>query len=118
MISEKIRRLRLKNHMTQQQLAQALELSPSTVGMYEQGRREPDLTTMRKLCRVFGVSADDLLCTGCTDEPKEIDRIIDRMKTREGLLFKGAPLSEEDIEKIAEAMRLGAEIALRGSGSR
>ena len=33
--------LRLKSGLTQQQMADALKLSRSTVGMYENGEREP-----------------------------------------------------------------------------
>lgn len=47
--------------LTQLQLARELKISPSTVGMYEQGRRTPDLETLIALSRLFHVSLDYLI---------------------------------------------------------
>ena len=46
---ENLRKAREKCGFTQEQLAYKLNISPSTVGMYEQGRREPDLDTLIKM---------------------------------------------------------------------
>ena len=58
---EIIRSFRTTNNMTQKELADKLSISPSTIGMYEQGRREPDLDTITKLADVFDISIDYLL---------------------------------------------------------
>lgn len=42
MFSDNLKALRYERHITQQQLADALGLSRSTIGMYEKGEREPD----------------------------------------------------------------------------
>ena len=47
--------------LTQLQLARELKISPSAVGMYEQGRRTPDLETLITLSRLFHVSLDYLI---------------------------------------------------------
>lgn len=47
--------------MSQAQLARALQVSPSAVGMYEQGRREPSADTLVELSRIFSVSVDYIL---------------------------------------------------------
>ena len=39
-------------------------MSPSTIGMYEQGRREPSIDNLVSLSREFGVTIDYLV-TGC-----------------------------------------------------
>lgn len=61
MLSKQITYLRKKSEMSQSQLAERLNISPSTVGMYEQGRRVPDLPTIVSISRLFGVSLDYLV---------------------------------------------------------
>lgn len=47
--------------MTQKQLAEELALSPSALGNYVQGTREPDYSTLIKIADYFRVSTDYLL---------------------------------------------------------
>ena len=61
MLSKQIAYLRKKSGMSQSQLAAALNVRPSTIGMYEQGRRVPDLPTLISISRLFGVSLDYLV---------------------------------------------------------
>ena len=61
MLSKRIAHLRKKKGMSQSQLAAALNVRPSTIGMYEQGRRVPDLSTLISISRLFGVSLDYLV---------------------------------------------------------
>ena len=61
MIGSQIARLRQKRGMCQAELAKLLQISASTVGMYEQGRRLPSLNMVVRLSQVFGVTTDNLL---------------------------------------------------------
>lgn len=61
MWGERIAALRVRLGWSQAELARRLHISPSAVGMYEQGRREPSLEVMVSLSQVFGVSLDFLL---------------------------------------------------------
>lgn len=54
-VGEKIKTGRLSRKMTQADLAKALGVSPSAVGMWEQDRREPDFDTLEALADVFNV---------------------------------------------------------------
>lgn len=63
MIGRRIALLRKLQGLSQAQLAYALHISPSTVGMYEQGRREPDLNTVVAMAQLLHTSVD-YLCTG------------------------------------------------------
>lgn len=47
--------------MRQAELAKKLGVSTSTIGMYEQGRREPSGGRLVKLAELFDVTADYLL---------------------------------------------------------
>ncbi len=49
------------HEMTQKQLAAALDLSPSALGNYIQGSREPDYRTLVRIADYFHVSTDFLL---------------------------------------------------------
>lgn len=53
--------LRRSMGMNQLQLAQELHLSPSTIGMYEQGRRTPNIDTLIQMSSLFNVSLDYLV---------------------------------------------------------
>lgn len=61
MLSKQITDLRIKGGMSQSQLAKELSVSPSTIGMYEQGRRIPALDTLISMARLFNVSLDYLV---------------------------------------------------------
>lgn len=69
MIGSQIAQLRQERGMRQAELAKLLQISSSTVGMYEQGRRLPSLSMVVRLSRTFDVSVDYLL-TG--KDPKGI----------------------------------------------
>ena len=63
-LGTRIATLRSQLGMSQAQLARRLNISPSAVGMYEQGRREPSADILVALSRVLGVSLEYLM-TGC-----------------------------------------------------
>ena len=70
MIGQRIAALRKNAQLSQAELAHALGVSPSAVGMYEQGRREPSAAGLVALAEVFGVTTDYLL-TGRPTLPKD-----------------------------------------------
>lgn len=61
MMYRRIIMLRKQACMSQLQLAEALNVSSSTIGMYEQGRRIPGLDILIRMTRLFGVSLDYLV---------------------------------------------------------
>lgn len=61
MIGDKIEELRKSKGMTQEELGEKLATSPSTIGMYEQNRRTPDIYKLTSVAEIFGVSTDYLL---------------------------------------------------------
>lgn len=121
----RLKELRESRNMTQAELGRILKIAPSTIGMYEQGRREPDNETLKRLSTLFNVSTDYLLdnqtskkdslpSLNAKDE-REITRMMDDMKDRlmqeEGLMFDGQPASPESIQSILDAMQIGMEMA-------
>lgn len=61
MLSARITYLRKSKGLSQSQLASELSISASAVGMYEQGRRVPDIDMLVKLADLFDVSLDYLI---------------------------------------------------------
>ena len=52
--------LRMRSGLSQRDLASRLGISPSTVGMYEAGRREPDFEAEEKIADFFNVDLNTL----------------------------------------------------------
>jgi transcriptional regulator with XRE-family HTH domain len=61
MFGMRIALLRASNGWSQAELARRIGASASSVGMYEQGRREPSLDLVVRLANAFGVTTDYLL---------------------------------------------------------
>ena len=60
-LAQNIRYLRKVNQMTQQQLADSLDIKRALVGSYEEGRATPKVLILQRLSALFGFSIDDLL---------------------------------------------------------
>lgn len=61
MLGVRISALRRDAGMSQAELAKRLRVSASTIGMYEQGRREPCAARLVALSEIFSVTTDYLL---------------------------------------------------------
>ena len=75
MINENIRRMRKERNISAKELAEMLGVSEQTIGNYERGDREPNISTMLKLCDVFCVTLDYLV-NGISSNEKEISDIV------------------------------------------
>ncbi len=53
---------RKQNNMTQMQLAEKLGITDRAVSKWENGKTMPDSSIMLELCRLLGISVNDLLC--------------------------------------------------------
>ncbi len=60
-IGQRIRRQRKELGMTQEDLANLLDLSPTFVGLLERGERSMSLQTLAMLCRVLEKSPEWML---------------------------------------------------------
>lgn len=60
-IGENIRRLRQKKGITQEQLAEVLNISNAAVSKWERGGSFPDITMLFPIADYFGVSVDELM---------------------------------------------------------
>ncbi len=61
-LSERIRASRKEKQMSQAELAVLLNTTNDTVSLWELGKRDPSVEDLKKLCEIFNVSSDYLLC--------------------------------------------------------
>lgn len=64
-------KLRSENNLNQRDLATELGVSSGAIGMWETGKRFPDLTMLVKIATFFNVSTDYLLGLTSTPDAKE-----------------------------------------------
>ena len=60
-IGNKLNQLRKLSGMTQEQLAEKIDVSRQTISKWESDSTSPDLESIVKISRIFYVSLDDLL---------------------------------------------------------
>ena len=65
----RIRELRISRKLSQQELADALKMSKSSINMYERGEREPGLDLLEAIADFFNVDMDYLM--GKSDNPQK-----------------------------------------------
>ena len=59
-INEKIRKIRLDNKLTQEEFGDIINVSRSTVALYERGLRKPDINIISDICKHFNISINEL----------------------------------------------------------
>lgn len=60
-LHEKLKRLRMKNSLTQEDLANKLFVTKQAVYKWEKGSNYPDIENLQKICNIFQIKLDDLL---------------------------------------------------------
>lgn len=128
MFGQKVKKLRTSNKMTQSELASKLEISPSAIGMYEQDRREPSFELVMKIANLFNVTVDYLISNdeeevradvlyksskSRNDLSEKMNEFKQELLLQKGLMFKGVPLTDDEIVKVLEAMDIGMQVALK-----
>lgn len=63
---DNLKQIRLSRGMTQKDVYTILSVSPNCYASWEQGRTQPDIESIKKLCCIFDVTADCLI--GFEDE--------------------------------------------------
>lgn len=87
--------LRQERNLSQQELAERMNISKSTVGMYEQGKREPNFETLEMIADFFNVDTDYLI--GRSDKTTKI--ILPETLAAH---FDGSEYTAEELEEIKE----------------
>ena len=76
-LADKITELRKKNGLSQEELAEKLDVSRQSISKWESAQSIPDMNRILKMSEVFGVSTDLLLKDDVeiTDDRKNVDTV-------------------------------------------
>ena len=78
--------LRLRNHLTQLELAEKLNYSDKTISKWERGESSPDISVLVEIADLFGVTLDDLVKSE-TIEQNEVDSTPQQGKHNRRTIF-------------------------------
>ena len=94
--AETLRHLRTERALSQQDLAERMNVARSTVARWETGSRLPDVAMLTRLARCLGVEVDTLLrAAEASDEPPKVMMVDDRKI----ILSGGLPVLEAVMPK-------------------
>ena len=110
-IGENIKRYRLQNGWTQQELGAKIGISKNAIGNYEKGFRSPKKDTMFDLANAFNISIDDLfppIKNDSSSNASQIQSIYDELnppRQVKVLNYAKMQLNEQENE-VSEAIQL------------
>ncbi|MGN1205511.1 MAG: helix-turn-helix domain-containing protein [Eubacterium sp.] len=110
-----LKSLRKSFGLTQDELANKLDVSRSTIGMYENGSREPDYETLEAIADFFNVDTDYLLgrTTKTTvlpehyyldDDAREAAEFLHKNPDYKVLFDASRKVKKEDIEFVKQML--------------
>ena len=73
--SERLKELRIKNDMQQNQLSELVNLKPSAISKYENGSTQPSIDMLIKLADIFNVSLDYIVGKSSIPNPYTTDNV-------------------------------------------
>ena len=112
-----LKKLREEKGLTQSELGKELGISPSTVGMYEQGRRVPDVPILKKMSAFFNVSIDYLLENVNHNVPMKMPKDLNKFLQQSEIIFDGDTynLTDEDRDLVMKSLELAFSAAKRAN---
>ena len=87
MLGDKIKLYRENKKMTQNEVADVLDVSPATISKYESGALEPNIESLKKLAELFEVSVDELIKENVFDISKI--NILEVLREQKNMKLKG-----------------------------
>ena len=96
MFGDNLKALRIREKMTQQELADALQITKRAVSSYELIQREPNFEVIKKIAYYFNASLDYLFDIQL---PESSDTVIDK---KQNIIERINNMSSENISKVSE----------------
>lgn len=121
MFQIELKRQREARGLSQQALSDLLNVSQGAVGLWESGKRKPDLETLIRIAKLFDVSTDSLLGISESSianlqlfaEPKQPDTAQNPLQEEMNAIFSSLP--EEEKEKAMDYIRYLSQIRRKES---
>lgn len=108
---DRLKQLRNEKKLSQQELADKLEINRSTYARYETSATQPDYETLQKLADFFDVSIDYLL--GRTDNPNPINNQEEDTPISIAFSHGGEGLTEDELEHLEQELKRYRELKAR-----
>ena len=100
-LGQRILRLRMESGLTQEALAERLDLHGSYVGLLERGVKTPSLETLCRVADFFNLNLVDLLGEEGDEGGERLDETYAKRIVK---LIQGIP--EKDLDKIYRVLRI------------
>ena len=111
-IGKKIRQLRYKASLTQEQLAERLGLTAQAVSKWENSAAMPDISLLPDLVEIFGISIDELFDLTTEQKIRRIENRMDNEEEVDPLVFQEyEDFLKEQIEKGPDSQRAESVLA-------
>ena len=115
LIADKIKKLRKDNNMTQEDLADKLNVSRQTVSKWETNVGVPDIDNIKAICNLFNISTDELLDYNNELVKKKKQFIIDMSVLLFGIIgfiVFGILLLTNKIDEISSVITINAYVII------
>lgn len=122
MFKDVLKELRTQAEMTQEELANKLDIAKSTVSMYENGNREPNFEQLEAIADIFNVDMNRLIGKEKNDDPDAPyqlvghgltggERLVDTPKHAKisEIRFYLEKLDETQLETVLQFVKFTAE---------
>ena len=93
-LHEKLKMLRQRHYYTQQEIADRLGVTRSTVSNFEIGRRKPEVDVLEKLAAIYGVDLNYF-----ATQPMNANDLIELVERAENI-FNNPAITEEKKDKV------------------
>lgn len=117
LLKDRLKELRKEKEITQEKLANYLNVSRSTIAGYETGKRKPEYETLQKLANYFNVSVDYLLGNSkerssaekikkAISDDGELQEVWEQISQRENLQLLFKQTKDLDDSTIKQIIRI------------
>ena len=119
-LNQRLKKFRLASGLTQQQVADVLNLDRSTYAYYEAGKTTPDIKSVNKLLKIFNITYYELMDEpdptvevsdgGFREKDNEADamRIYELSKAEKQLIINYRMLSVKQQEDLLTSLKSGS----------
>lgn len=113
MFGKKLKMLREKEGLTQEQFAKKFNLLKSSISMYENDVRLPNVELVKEFATFFNVSIDYLLDNETSSNEREIElrekEVLKKTLQKVGFMSGEEDLTDEELEKVMKFVSANKE---------
>lgn len=100
--AKRLKILREEKKLSQRELAKLMNMAPSTLAMYEVGKREPNYEILNRIADFFSVTTDYLLGRSPLRQLSINDLDIESIELRKG--YNAEEIPPDRVKEIAKAI--------------